>query len=101
MFIYKHSSVLHKFYNMHFGITGEVSSNSDSDDGGAKSGSSSSYSSSESDEEFNDGYDENLMGDDNDQARLASMTEKEREEELFNRNERREVMRTRYLTYVI
>ena len=36
------------------------------------------------------------MGDDNDQARLASMTEKEREEELFNRNERREVMRTRY-----
>jgi hypothetical protein len=37
------------------------------------------------------------MGDDNDQARLASMTEKEREEELFNRNERREVMRTRYI----
>lgn len=36
------------------------------------------------------------MGDDNDQARLASMTEKEREEELFNRNERREVMRTRF-----
>lgn len=36
------------------------------------------------------------MGDDNDQARLASMTEKEREEELFNRNERREVMRTRW-----
>ncbi|XP_046439179.1 RNA polymerase-associated protein Rtf1-like [Daphnia pulex] len=75
---------------------GEVSDNSDSDDGARKSGSSSSYSSSESEEEFNDGYDENLMGDDNDQARLASMTEKEREEELFNRNERREVMRTRF-----
>ncbi len=72
-----------------------MSDNSDSDDGGGKSGSSSNYSSSESEEEFNDGYDENLMGDDNDQARLASMTEKEREEELFNRNERREVMRTR------
>ncbi|XP_057373995.1 RNA polymerase-associated protein Rtf1-like [Daphnia carinata] len=75
---------------------GEVSDNSDSDGGARKSGSSSSYSSSESEEEFNDGYDENLMGDDNDQARLASMTEKEREEELFNRNERREVMRTRF-----
>ncbi len=80
-----------------FCIKGEVSDNSDSDDGARKSGSSGSYSSSESEEEFNDGYDENLMGDDNDQARLASMTEKEREEELFNRNERREVMRTRYI----
>ena len=74
---------------------GEVSDNSDSDDGRNKNSSSSSYFDSESDEEFNDGYDENLMGDDNDQARLASMTEKEREEELFNRNERREVMKTR------
>ena len=35
------------------------------------------------------------MGDDQDQASLASMTEKEREEELFNRNERREVLKTR------
>ena len=75
---------------------GEVSDNSGSDNGGNKKGhSSSDYTSSGSDEEFNDGFDEHLMGDDNDQARLASMTEKEREEELFNRNERREVMRTR------
>lgn len=82
-----------------------MSDNSDSDGGspskkgGDRSSGGSSYSSSDSDsdEEFNDGYDENLMGDDQDQARLASMTEKEREEELFNRNERREVMRTRYL----
>ena len=90
---------LHKWYLLlesSIFFKGEVSDNSDSDDGARKSGSSSSYSSSESEEEFNDGYDENLMGDDNDQARLASMTEKEREEELFNRNERREVMRTRY-----
>ena len=90
-------------YNLNYNVltnswvcTGEVSDNSDSDDQSPrKGGSSSSYSSSESDEEFNDGYDENLMGDDNDKDRLASMTEKEREEELFNRNERREVMRTR------
>lgn len=47
-------------------------------------------------DEFNDGYDENLMGDEADQARLANMTEKEREEELFNRSEKREVLRARF-----
>lgn len=47
-------------------------------------------------EEFNDGYDENLMGDEEDQARLAQMTEKEREQELFNRIEKREVLKTRF-----
>ncbi|XP_054162672.1 RNA polymerase-associated protein RTF1 homolog [Oppia nitens] len=47
-------------------------------------------------EEFNDGYDENLMGDDDDQKRLAMMTEKEREQELFNRSEKREVLKTRF-----
>lgn len=47
-------------------------------------------------DEFNDGYDENLMGDEADQARLAQMTEKEREEELFNRSEKREVLRARF-----
>lgn len=47
-------------------------------------------------EEFNDGYDENLMGDEADQERLAQMTEKEREEELFNRSEKREVLRARF-----
>lgn len=47
-------------------------------------------------EEFNDGYDDNLMGDEEDQARLAQMTEKEREQELFNRSEKREVLRTRF-----
>lgn len=57
-----------------------------SDSGGDSSG----------DEEFNDGYDENLMGDEEDQARLAQMTEKEREQELFNRIEKREVLKTRF-----
>lgn len=47
-------------------------------------------------EEFNDGYDENLLGDEEDQARLAQMTEKEREQELFNRIEKREVLKTRF-----
>lgn len=51
--------------------------------------------SSDSQEEFNDGYDENLMGDEDDQRRLAQMTEKEREQEIFKRIEQREVMKTR------
>lgn len=48
------------------------------------------------DDEFNDGYDENLMGDEEDQKRLLLMTEKEREQELFNRSEKREVLKTRF-----
>jgi RNA polymerase-associated protein RTF1 len=36
------------------------------------------------------------MGDEEDQARLAQMTEKEREQEIFKRIEQREVMKTRY-----
>uniref|UniRef100_A0ABD2WN22 Plus3 domain-containing protein n=1 Tax=Trichogramma kaykai TaxID=54128 RepID=A0ABD2WN22_9HYME len=62
---------------------GEVSDSSDS-----KTNSSQS--------EFNDGYDDRLMGDDEDQARLAKMTEKEREQEIFKRIEQREIMRRRF-----
>ena len=46
-------------------------------------------------EEFDDGLDDNLIGDDEDRKRLEQMTEKEREQELFNRIEKRELMRTR------
>ena len=35
------------------------------------------------------------MGDDEDKARLAQMTEMEREQEIFNRLEKREVAKTR------
>ncbi|XP_030766136.1 RNA polymerase-associated protein Rtf1 [Sitophilus oryzae] len=52
--------------------------------------------SSSSEEEFNDGYDDQLMGDEEDRARLASLTEKERETEIFKRIEQREMMRTRF-----
>lgn len=51
--------------------------------------------SSSSEEEFNDGYDDQLMGDEEDRARLASLTEKERETEIFKRIEQRELMKTR------
>lgn len=57
---------------------------------------SSGGSSSNSDEEFNDGYDDQLMGDEEDRANLASLTEKEREQEIFKRIERRELMKTRF-----
>lgn len=50
----------------------------------------------EDSEGFNDGYDENLIGDEEDQIRLANMNEKEREMELFARSEKREVLKTRY-----
>ena len=46
-------------------------------------------------EEFDDGLDENLIRDDEDRKRLEQMTEKEREQELFNRIEKRELMKTR------
>ncbi|GBP87444.1 RNA polymerase-associated protein Rtf1 [Eumeta japonica] len=65
-------------------IEGEVSSHSSDND------------SLDSEEEFDDGYDENLMGDEQDQARLAAMSEKEREQEIFKRIERRELMKTRW-----
>merc|ERR1712008_464504 len=41
-------------------------------------------------EEFDDGLDEDLIGDSEDRARLEKMTEREREEELFKRAETRE-----------
>lgn len=47
-------------------------------------------------EEFDDGLDENMIGDEEDRARLEQMTEKEREQEIYNRIEKREVMRTRF-----
>ncbi|XP_042181053.1 RNA polymerase-associated protein RTF1 homolog [Oncorhynchus tshawytscha] len=68
---------------------GEVS------DSESNSSASSSDSSSE-DDVFRDGYGEDLMGDEEDRARLEQMTEKEREQELFNRIEKREVLKRRF-----
>ena len=51
-------------------------------------------------EEFDDGLDENMIGDEQDKKRLEQMTEKEREQEIFNRLEKREAMRTRYIQRV-
>uniref|UniRef100_A0A8C5R3X0 RNA polymerase-associated protein RTF1 homolog n=1 Tax=Leptobrachium leishanense TaxID=445787 RepID=A0A8C5R3X0_9ANUR len=70
---------------------GEVSDS----DSNSSSSSSDSDTSSE-DEEFCDGYGEDFMGDEEDRARLEQMTEKEREQELFNRIEKREVLKKRF-----
>ncbi|XP_050410595.1 RNA polymerase-associated protein RTF1 homolog [Patella vulgata] len=60
------------------------------------SGSASESDSGSEDEKFVDGYDENLIGDEEDKKMLEQMTEKEREQELFNRMERRSVLKTRF-----
>lgn len=70
-------------------FSGEVS------DSESNSSCSSSDSDSSSEDEFTDGYGEDLMGDEEDRARLEQMTEKEREQELFNRIEKREVLKRR------
>ncbi|KAM8712457.1 hypothetical protein ACLKA7_012901 [Drosophila subpalustris] len=83
---------------------GEVSdSDSDYDKSKSKSSSSSgsgsdssSSSSSSSDSEFDDGYDDDLMGDEEDRKRLNGLSEKERETEIFKRIEQRDIMRTRW-----
>lgn len=60
------------------------------------SDSDSSESEDDLDEEFDDGLDENMIGDEEDRQRLEMMTEKEREQEIYNRIEKREVLRTRF-----
>lgn len=57
--------------------------------------------SSDSEEEFDDGFDDDLMGDNEDKNRLAQMTEKERETEIFKRIEAREIMKTRSLLHIM
>ena len=48
-------------------------------------------------EEFHDGYGEDLIGDEEDRKRLQQMTEKEREQEIFNRFQKREILKTRFV----
>ncbi|XP_065091938.1 RNA polymerase-associated protein Rtf1 [Ochlerotatus camptorhynchus] len=75
---------------------GQVSSEEESGSGSGDDSDDESGSSSSSDSEFDDGYDENLMGDEADRARLNALSEKERETEIFKRIERRDVMKTRW-----
>ena len=45
--------------------------------------------------EFDDGLDEDFIGDDEDRKMLDEMNEKEREEEIFKRSEKREMEKKR------
>ncbi|KAG9336761.1 hypothetical protein JZ751_003109 [Albula glossodonta] len=67
-----------------------------SDSESNSSSSSSDSDSSSEDDVFRDEYGDDLMGDEEDRARLEQMTEKEREQELFNRIEKREVLKRRF-----
>merc|ERR1712203_1123933 len=46
--------------------------------------------------EFDDGLDEDFIGDEEDRKMLDEMNEKEREEEIFKRSEKREMEKKRY-----
>lgn len=59
---------------------GELSSS-----GGSSNLSSDEFDESELRKEFDDGYDSELVGDEEDRRNLENMTEKEREQELYNR----------------
>jgi len=50
----------------------------------------------ENNDQFDDGLDDDLIGDEEDRKMLEEMTEKEREEELFRRAERREELKKRF-----
>lgn len=67
----------------------------ESSDEGELSESESESLSEDSDATFNDGLDENCVGDVEDRNRLMQMTEAERERVLFERMEKRESMKTR------
>lgn len=51
--------------------------------------------SSSEEEVFDDGYDHELMGDEEDRKNLESMTQVEREKIIFERLERRDALKTR------
>jgi len=51
---------------------------------------------SDSGDQFDDGFDSDLMGDEEDRAQLEEMTEAQREKILYERTERREAMKKRW-----
>ncbi|XP_040573431.1 RNA polymerase-associated protein Rtf1 [Lepeophtheirus salmonis] len=60
------------------------------------SGSEEGEISEEEEKEFDDGLDEDLIGDEEDRNNLENLTEREREEELFKRAETRENLKKRF-----
>lgn len=64
---------------------GEVSSNDNNSTSSSDAGSTVSSV-------FNDGYDSEMIGDEEDRKRLDEMTEKEREQEIYRRTEQRDLL---------
>ena len=73
-------------------LSSSAPSGAESDD---FSGSDSEFDEEALRKEFDDGYDTELVGDEEDRMRLENMTEKEREQELYNRLEKREALQKR------
>uniref|UniRef100_H2Z3Z7 RNA polymerase-associated protein RTF1 homolog n=1 Tax=Ciona savignyi TaxID=51511 RepID=H2Z3Z7_CIOSA len=73
-----------------------LSSSEDSEPQSDADGSESEFDEEALWKEFDDGYDSELVGDEEDRARLENMTEKEREQELYNRLEKREALQKRF-----
>ncbi|XP_019849879.1 PREDICTED: RNA polymerase-associated protein RTF1 homolog [Amphimedon queenslandica] len=74
----------------------ESGSSGESSEGGGSDGEEDVSSSDEEQMTFNDGLDDDLIGDDEDRRKLASMTEAEREQEIFKRHEQREILKARF-----
>jgi len=72
---------------------GELSSSSASDASGSDG---SEFDEEELRKQFDDGYDDKLVGDEEDRRRLDEMTEKEREQILYERLEKREALQKRF-----
>ena len=66
--------------------SGELSSASSDEGSGSGNSSNEGSSDGSGDEEFDDGLDENYCKDEEDRLWLESLTEKEREQEIFNRS---------------
>uniref|UniRef100_A0A4W5M3E0 RNA polymerase-associated protein RTF1 homolog n=1 Tax=Hucho hucho TaxID=62062 RepID=A0A4W5M3E0_9TELE len=92
-----HSNVLSPYCLIFLGLVSRTKKHAQCEVSDSESNSSASSSDSSSEDDvFRDGYGEDLMGDEEDRARLEQMTEKEREQELFNRIEKREVLKRRF-----
>jgi len=72
-----------------------ISSSSSSEEEGEINDEKKTLLSSPDDSPFDDGLDDDMMGDENDRQNMRRMTEKEREQELYNRMEKREALKTR------
>ena len=90
--IYIFHSFFFKIFSKPPRSTGELSSSSASSQSDSNE---ESFDEEELRKQFDDGYDDKLVGDEEDRRRLDEMTEKEREQILYERLEKREALQKR------